>query len=77
MVVQALAETGVEPRQAVVIGDTSFDMEMARAAGAWAVGVTWGNHPRDHLEFSGAHHIVNNFKALDDTLELLWEVRPQ
>lgn len=40
----ALAETGVAPRDAVMVGDTTYDMEMARAAGIAAVGVSWGYH---------------------------------
>ena len=43
-------ELGFEPDQALVIGDTSHDLEMAAAAGASAVAVTYGAHPREHLE---------------------------
>ncbi len=44
MITQALAETGVAPHRAVMIGDTTFDMEMAENAGIAAIGVTWGHH---------------------------------
>lgn len=49
MLYAALRDTGVAPRNAVMIGDTSYDMMMAKAAGTHAIGVTWGNHPAEHL----------------------------
>lgn len=58
MVLRAMAETGVEPASTVVIGDTSFDMEMARAAGATAIGVGWGYHEVAELANAGAHAII-------------------
>lgn len=75
MVIQALAETGCEPHEAVVIGDTSYDMEMARAAGVGAIGVTWGNHPESELKRAGAHAIVGNFSDLCGTINLVWQDR--
>lgn len=44
MLLAACAETGIAPDRAVMIGDTSFDMDMAKAAGMKAIGVTWGYH---------------------------------
>ena len=75
MVVTALAETGLQPAAAIVIGDTSFDMEMARAAGAGAAGVAWGNHPVVELQRAGAHMIANDFNELESQLESLWQER--
>ncbi len=75
MVTQAMAETGAEPHQAIVIGDTSYDIEMARSAGAGAIGVTWGNHPRAELERAGAHYIISEFRELEEQLLALWEER--
>ena len=37
---QAMSEMGVGPRATMVVGDTSYDMIMARNAGAWALGVS-------------------------------------
>ncbi len=75
MIVAALAETGLEPAAAIMIGDTSFDMAMARAAGAGAIGVAWGNHERSLLEQAGAHLISNDFRELEQHLEQLWQDR--
>ena len=44
MIQQAMAETGAEPRETAMIGDSTFDMAMARAAGVGAIGVSWGDH---------------------------------
>jgi phosphoglycolate phosphatase len=54
MIHKALAETGVAPEHAVMIGDTSFDMMMGRAAGVRALGVGWGYHPPEELFAAGA-----------------------
>lgn len=58
MVEQAMADAGSAPETTIVIGDTSYDMAMARAAGATAIGVTWGYHEAEELLAAGAHHIA-------------------
>jgi phosphoglycolate phosphatase len=73
MVLSALAETGIEASDAMVIGDTSFDMEMARAAGAGAIAVSWGNHPVDVLRAANADAIISEFNELVPTLDRLWK----
>ena len=74
MITTALADTGVDARDAVMIGDTSYDMEMAAAAGVAGIGVGWGYHARDAL--GAAHRIVEDFAALENALTQLWEVQP-
>ena len=71
MVLRAMDETGARPERTAMIGDTSFDMEMARAAGAHAVGVTWGYHDRAWLERAGAHAVIDHFNDLYQVLETL------
>lgn len=66
----ALAETGVAPENAVMIGDTSFDMDMAQAAGIAGIGVAWGYHRPEAL--SAAREIVPDFRALPAALDRLW-----
>jgi phosphoglycolate phosphatase len=73
MIVTALAETGLAPSAAIMIGDTSYDIAMARAAGVGAAGVAWGNHPPDELTKAGAHSISNDFNELSQHLEQLWQ----
>jgi len=64
MLLAALAETGTQSQNAVMIGDTSFDMEMGRAARLATIGVTWGYHSREHLVAAGAGRLVDDFAAL-------------
>ena len=66
MLEEAMRETGSEPRATLMVGDTSFDMEMARAAGARAIGVAWGYHPTALLEAAGAETVVHGFDELLD-----------
>ena len=54
MALQAIADAGATPEMTVVIGDTSFDMAMARAAGARAIGAGWGYHQAHELLDAGA-----------------------
>jgi len=67
MIQAAMAEAGAEPRSTIMIGDTSFDMAMARAAGATAIGVGWGYHDVYSLRLAGAHHVAGH---PDDIIEL-------
>ncbi len=69
MVSAAMGDAGVEPADTVVIGDTSFDMEMARAAGAGFIGVSWGYHDRARL--AGADAVVDTPEDLIDAV-LSW-----
>ena len=69
MLEAALFEAGVQPVDAIMIGDTSFDMQMARAARVRAVGVLWGYHTHDELHMSGADAIVSDVAALRTELE--------
>ena len=72
MVLNCLAATGVAAHHAVVVGDTEYDMTMARAAGARAVGVDWGYHSSARMRRGGAEHIVGDFTALDAVLDRIW-----
>lgn len=75
MVLQSLSETHSKSSESIMIGDTSFDMEMARAGGVKAIGVTWGNHHADELVRAGAQLLVNDFNELRVGLESLWQER--
>jgi phosphoglycolate phosphatase len=71
MLERALAETGTDPAHAVMIGDTTFDIEMAAAAGMSSIGVAWGYHPVEALRRAGATRIVGTGSDLLDTLDAL------
>lgn len=70
MVLQACAEAGVRPEDAVMVGDTTFDMTMARNARARAIGVAWGYHAPERLAAAGAERVLASFGELFDALGL-------
>ena len=61
-----MRETGSAPRETMMVGDTSYDMAMARAAGVGAIGVAWGYHPVPSLVAAGATTILERFEDLID-----------
>jgi phosphoglycolate phosphatase len=60
MVEQAIADAGATPESTVVIGDTSYDMGMAVAAGATAIGAGWGYHGAEELIAAGAVAVADH-----------------
>lgn len=69
MLLAALSETGVSAGDTVMIGDTSYDMDMAQAAGIDGIGVSWGYHAPAALE--SAKVVIETFEALPGTLQKL------
>lgn len=68
MVLECCKELGVLPKDTLVIGDTSFDMEMAKNAGANSIGVNWGYHPKNKLELAGATRTVESSFELKNAI---------
>ena len=68
MIMAALAETGADPDQTVMIGDTVFDMAMAEAAGVRGIGVDWGYHAAAELFGAGAVAVATNPVQLEELL---------
>ena len=66
MLLAAVARVGAT--ETVMIGDTSFDMAMAKAAGARAIGVTWGYHDVRDLIAGGAEVVADEVVALPGLL---------
>lgn len=58
MLMAALDEALAQPADAVMIGDTAYDMAMAKAAGVRAIGVAWGYHSAQELAEAGAEFIA-------------------
>lgn len=71
MIHAALAETGVDAKDAVMIGDTEFDIQMAQSAGIYALGVNWGYH--DALRLQGAKMILDQVSDIETSLNKIWE----
>lgn len=73
MVLECCAETGISPAATYVIGDSIYDIEMAKAAGAAAIGVSWGYGAPEQLRAAGAGHVA---QVADDIPGLLVSERP-
>jgi phosphoglycolate phosphatase len=58
MLRRAMADAGAEPATTAMIGDTTYDILMARNAGTAAIGVAWGYHPAEELRAAGAHAVA-------------------
>jgi phosphoglycolate phosphatase len=68
-----MIDCGAKPEQTIVVGDTSYDMEMGQAARCASLGVLWGNHGHDALLASGARAVIETFEQLDAALDTIWE----
>lgn len=64
----AMSETGAAQTQTIMIGDTTYDIEMACAAGVKSIGVSWGYHPPEDLKSAGASFIVTSAGELGTLL---------
>ena len=68
MIERAMAETGARRAHTYMIGDTSFDIEMAVNARVAALGVSWGYHTTGELNQAGAHGVADKFSDLEDMM---------
>ena len=68
MLLSLLAELSIAPEQAVMIGDTSYDMQMAQAAGIDRIGITLGVHGREILNKFQPIAIVDSLAELQQIL---------
>lgn len=69
MLMACLEDTGVAAGDAVIIGDTVFDMGMGVASGVRALGVTWGYHDPEELVAGGAVAIARDPAHLESLLD--------
>jgi len=73
MLLQALEATGVRSENAIFVGDTTYDMEMARAAKVRSIGVGWGYHRAERLAAAGAGHVADTVEGLGTYLKTMLE----
>jgi phosphoglycolate phosphatase len=64
MLLEAMAESGVQPDSTLMIGDTVFDIEMALHAKVHPIGVSWGYHDPFELQEAGAAAVIDAFEEL-------------
>lgn len=72
ILLDAMAETGANPSDTVVIGDTVFDIHLAVNAEAHGIGVKWGYHAPEELIGAGAKAVLDRFDDLADVLQGIW-----
>jgi len=75
MMHNAMNEAGADVSVTVMVGDTTFDMEMARNANVWAIGVAWGYHEADELTVAGAHTVVHTYAELPAAINQLLAIQ--
>ena len=63
-VLKTLRRFGLQPAEALVVGDTKFDILMGRNAGAMTCGVTYGNGNREELQAARADYIIDHFEEI-------------
>ncbi len=71
MIATAMVEAGATAEQTVMIGDTTFDVDMALAAGVHAIGVEWGYHPAETLRAAGAHCMATRYDDVVPAVDAL------
>ena len=65
-VLKTLEKFGCKASEAIVVGDTAYDIEMGRRAGVKTCGVTYGNGTRAELARAGADFLLDDFGELLD-----------
>lgn len=76
MILRAMAETGAKPERTLMVGDSTFDMEMAVAAGVTPVAVSWGFQPVAALRAAGARHVIEACAELTGIVDALAVAEP-
>ena len=61
---EVLRRCNIKADEAIVVGDSTYDMDMGREAGCDLCGVSYGGHTPDMLREKGAKHIIDNFSEL-------------
>lgn len=69
MLLEAMKAIGVPPERTIMVGDTAHDMRMAKAAGVYAQGVSWGFHTAEEVMEGGADHVADDFATLNRALD--------
>lgn len=69
MIHQAIEEAEVEFENTVMVGDTTYDIDMAHRAGIAAIGVGWGYHTQVELKSRKPKYFVNDFKELNGLVD--------
>jgi phosphoglycolate phosphatase len=69
MLLELMSQLEIMQKQTLMVGDTSHDMEMARAAGVDALAVTYGAHPEEGLRACSPLNCISDVRSLDAWLK--------
>jgi len=72
MLFSTLQETNVLPKNAVIIGDTTYDMDMGKAAKFKTIGVSWGYHPPELMKINSDIYVTEP-NDISKSLKSIWE----
>lgn len=61
----AIERYNIKAEEALVVGDSTFDMDMGRGANCHLCGVTFGSHTAEMLRATGAKYIIDHFSELE------------
>lgn len=75
MLQRILAASGRSPQQAVMIGDSRYDLQMANNAMVKAIGVNWGVHNNAQLAMEQPWQVIGDIRELPQRLTELWQVQ--
>ncbi len=70
MALHILSLTHTEAEEALVVGDTRYDILMGQNAGCRTCGVSYGNHTAEALQQQGADYIIDDFAQLLQILRI-------
>lgn len=70
MVLTLLRRMGLQASQALVVGDTTFDIAMGSSAGCHTCAVTYGNHTREQLLAANPTYVIDNIEQLLNRTEI-------
>jgi phosphoglycolate phosphatase len=72
MLRQILAQLNIGPHEAVMVGDTTYDLEMAQAMGMPSIGVLYGVHSKEQLNQFKPKALIREFQTLLNIEALLF-----
>ena len=59
-----LGRLGAKPEETLVVGDTTFDIEMGKAAGCYTCGVSYGNQSASQLAGASPNYLLDDLRKL-------------
>ena len=68
MVLALLKRMNLKEDEVLVVGDTTFDIDMGNSAGCKTVAVTYGNHSQERLMTSHPTFVIEHFSKLANLL---------